>query len=240
MSRGRIGLVLAALGAAGVVAIGLGFAGAPAASDDGAHGSAQSPRANHFYGRVNRVLDGDSLRFVTTDGRTIEVRLAEIDTPEKGEPYSEAARRRLQQLALDREVAIEYFDSDTYGRLVGRVYVGETWVNAELVRAGLAVVYRRFVEDLSLCALEAEAREAGRGLWSQARRPRGYGDGGAPCSAGREGRASPGDAGPFRCAGKTRCRQMRSCAEARFYLEQCGVTTIDGDGDGIPCERLCQ
>ncbi|MCI5141792.1 MAG: hypothetical protein D3909_08725 [Candidatus Electrothrix sp. ATG1] len=41
----------------------------------------------------------------------------------------------------------------------------------------------------------------------------------------------------FACQGKTRCTQMRSCAEAKFYLRNCPGTKMDGDGDGIPCER---
>jgi cold shock CspA family protein len=42
----------------------------------------------------------------------------------------------------------------------------------------------------------------------------------------------------FRCeAGKTHCRQMRSCAEATFYIRNCPGTEMDGDGDGVPCER---
>jgi hypothetical protein len=32
---------------------------------------------------------------------------------------------------------------------------------------------------------------------------------------------------------------MTTCAEARFYLERCGLTGIDGDGDGVPCEAIC-
>jgi len=40
----------------------------------------------------------------------------------------------------------------------------------------------------------------------------------------------------FRCEGKTRCSQMRSCAEAEFYLANCPGTQMDGDNDGIPCE----
>ena len=32
---------------------------------------------------------------------------------------------------------------------------------------------------------------------------------------------------------------MRNCAEATFYLTECGLTRLDGDGDGIPCEALC-
>lgn len=40
----------------------------------------------------------------------------------------------------------------------------------------------------------------------------------------------------FTCAGKEVCREMTSCAEARFYLTQCGQKSLDGDSDGIPCE----
>lgn len=42
----------------------------------------------------------------------------------------------------------------------------------------------------------------------------------------------------FRCeASKSWCTQMASCAEAFFYQERCGVATMDGDHDGIPCEQ---
>ncbi|OYU34833.1 excalibur calcium-binding domain-containing protein [Novosphingobium sp. PASSN1] len=41
------------------------------------------------------------------------------------------------------------------------------------------------------------------------------------------------------CEGKRYCREMNSCAEANFYLNQCGVGRLDGDGDGIPCESIC-
>ncbi|MCP5154085.1 MAG: excalibur calcium-binding domain-containing protein [Ectothiorhodospiraceae bacterium] len=48
---------------------------------------------------------------------------------------------------------------------------------------------------------------------------------------------SPARAGDFRCEGKQHCSQMRSCAEAEFYLRNCPDTKIDGDGDGVPCEQ---
>ena len=41
----------------------------------------------------------------------------------------------------------------------------------------------------------------------------------------------------FHCEGKTRCPEMTSCDEAKFYLNNCPGTQMDGDGDGIPCER---
>ncbi|WP_127025075.1 excalibur calcium-binding domain-containing protein [Rheinheimera mangrovi] len=46
--------------------------------------------------------------------------------------------------------------------------------------------------------------------------------------------------GQFQCEGKQHCSEMSSCEEAEFYLEQCPNVLIDGDRDGIPCERqLC-
>ncbi|WP_419851650.1 excalibur calcium-binding domain-containing protein [Actinobacillus pleuropneumoniae] len=42
----------------------------------------------------------------------------------------------------------------------------------------------------------------------------------------------------FEC-GKRTCSQMNSCEEARFHLTQCGVSSLDRDKDGIPCESLC-
>ena len=46
----------------------------------------------------------------------------------------------------------------------------------------------------------------------------------------------PRAAPAFRCSGKRYCSEMRSCAEARFYLKHCPGTLSDGDHDGIPCE----
>lgn len=41
----------------------------------------------------------------------------------------------------------------------------------------------------------------------------------------------------FQCEGKTRCSEMRSCEEARFYLQSCPGVKMDGDHDGEPCEK---
>ena len=41
----------------------------------------------------------------------------------------------------------------------------------------------------------------------------------------------------FSCDGRTRCSQMTSCAEATYFLRNCPNTQMDGDHDGIPCER---
>jgi hypothetical protein len=47
--------------------------------------------------------------------------------------------------------------------------------------------------------------------------------------------------GEFTCDGRTRCAQMHSCEEAKFYLAHCPNVQMDGDHDGIPCEsQWCQ
>jgi hypothetical protein len=48
---------------------------------------------------------------------------------------------------------------------------------------------------------------------------------------------SPSSGG--KCGSKRYCRQMNSCQEAMYFLKQCGLTRLDGDGDGVPCESLC-
>lgn len=50
--------------------------------------------------------------------------------------------------------------------------------------------------------------------------------------------AAPAEA-EFQCGSKRTCRQMNSCAEATFHFESCGVQSLDGNGDGIACNGLC-
>lgn len=41
----------------------------------------------------------------------------------------------------------------------------------------------------------------------------------------------------FKCDGRNRCSEMRSCEEARYFLAHCPWPEMDGDNDGVPCER---
>jgi hypothetical protein len=142
---------------------------------------------------------------------------------------------------------VEQQGEDRYRRVIGRVFVGGTDVSAEQVRQGMAWVYRQYARDASLLNLEQEAREATRGLWSDphAVPPWEYRHGGpgksrvvdAPPGPERE---AQDDIPAWRCGAKRVCSEMTSCAEARYYLTQCGVSSLDGDGDGVPCEALCR
>lgn len=97
------------------------------------------------------------------------------------------------------------------------------------------------------CGQMASCAEAFEGLLSCGfRRLDGDGDG-VPCEAicggggaafGLLGAAPLARASGGSCAPKT-CRQISSCGEAMHLLNDCGLSRLDGDGDGVPCESLC-
>lgn len=41
----------------------------------------------------------------------------------------------------------------------------------------------------------------------------------------------------FNCDGRTLCSQMRSCAEATYFIQHCPNAQMDGNNDGEPCEQ---
>jgi len=41
----------------------------------------------------------------------------------------------------------------------------------------------------------------------------------------------------YSCDGREYCSQMTSCEEATFFIKNCPNTKMDGDHDGVPCER---
>jgi hypothetical protein len=183
------------------------------------------------------------------------VRLFGIDTPERGQPWADKARQALARRVFGKQVRVNDVATDRYGRTVGEVYADNVCVGCELVREGNALVYRKYTDDPILYELEAEARTARRGLWSlpeaqrvppwqwrQAGQETGAAGGGAKPPS--QSRTTPGGDGPdrsgFACGDKRFCSEMASCAEARFYLDHCGLTRIDGDGDGVPCASLCR
>jgi len=124
--------------------------------------------AAEYLGQVVGITDGDTLTLLVPDGasyKQVKVRLGEIDTPESRQPYGERAKQALSDLAYNKQARVVVQDTDKYGRTVGRVYVGSLDVNAELVKQGAAWVYRQYLKDQSLLALEEQARAAKIGLW---------------------------------------------------------------------------
>lgn len=192
--------------------------------------------------RVVGVSDGDTFTCLTAEKRHVKVRMAEIDTPESKQPYGTRARHALSDLVFGKDVKLVVQDTDRYGRTVARAYAGTTDVNAALVSQGAAWVYRQYSKDRSLIGLEDQARSAKRGLWalpeSERMKPWEWRRAGAAQRQAQ--RDSSSTDGSYSCSTRKSCGQMTSCAEARYHLEHCGNSRLDGDRDGLPCEKICR
>jgi endonuclease YncB( thermonuclease family) len=119
-----------------------------------------SAGAETIAGKVVKVADGDTITILAERKQT-RVRLANIDTPERRQPWGKKAKQALADL-----VAGEWVEVDRYGRTIGLVRVGGIEANRALVRSGNAWVYPKYNRDPGLPDIEAEARAAGLGLWS--------------------------------------------------------------------------
>lgn len=119
-------------------------------------------------GRTVRVIDGDTIEILDAAQETHRIRLHGIDTPERGQPFGDAARRALADVIAGQGVGIDVRDTDRYGRTIGIVYLGGQNVNLTLVRDGYAWWYERYAPlDDDLQDAQDAARSEGLGLWTE-------------------------------------------------------------------------
>lgn len=201
-------------------------------------------------GKVVAVIDGDTIKLLDSDKALYKIRLTGIDAPEKGQPFSNASRKHLASLVAGKDVRVESAKTDRYGRLLGKVWVQPPGcplcaktvdVNLAQIISGMAWWYRYYANEQPEQDREryksavGEAQQRKLGLWSEANPipPWAWRRGQRPASA------TP-PAAAYQCGSKRYCREMTSCAEAKFYLRSCGIASLDGDRDGLPCESICR
>jgi endonuclease YncB( thermonuclease family) len=217
---------------------------------------------------VLKVVDGDTIS-VDVRGKKEVVRLLGIDTPESVDPrkpvqcFAKEATNKMKGFVAGKSVILiddkTQGNRDKYNRLLRYVYLPDsvrTFVNGEMVKQGYAYSYRQYPTKLldKFNGFEKYAREHNLGLWGSCSvnssptktvikntAPKNI----VPTSSHtvpqtNTNEATSGTNGGFTCSGKTTCGQMTSCSEARFYLNSCGVSRLDGDKDGTPCETICR
>ena len=121
--------------------------------------------ADTFTAKVVAITDGDTIKVLNNSQQT-KIRLAEIDTPEKNQPYGKKAKKALFDLIFNKEVEVEVVTIDRYGRTVGTIFLGNQNINREMVKAGHAWVYVKYAKDETLFTLEKNAKENQLGLWA--------------------------------------------------------------------------
>ena len=188
---------------------------------------------NTLNGRVVGISDGDTLTILDSSKTQHKIRLAQIDAPESSQDFGSVSKQSLSRMCYGKEAQAKVETIDRYQRSVAIVYCDGVEANLEQVKAGLAWVYRQYASDLRYFKAESEAKSTKVGLWSMSEP--------TPPWEYRKGKPTGEKTSSKKeCGSKRTCKQMTSCAEAKFYLEECNISSLDKDKDGIPCESLCQ
>jgi micrococcal nuclease len=138
-----------------------------------------SASAKTYQGQVIKVFDGDTI-LVRINGREEFLRLREIDAPEMGghkqqgqEPWGRKSREFALSRLKDRKIRLETDEReerDAYRRLLAYIFVGNSFLNREMVQSGNAFFYRAPIRGRYAARLEeAEdaARDKGIGVWDR-------------------------------------------------------------------------
>lgn len=117
---------------------------------------------------VVAIADGDTLtaRCGQLDAyHQVKIRLAEIDAPEKGQPFGRKSRQRLAELCFHTHATIKSAGKDRYGRTIARVECEGKDAGLTMVQDGLAWAYTKYQTDPAFPRAEADARLRRAGLW---------------------------------------------------------------------------
>lgn len=112
---------------------------------------------------IARAIDGDTV--LLEDNRT--VRLVNINTPEKKERGYLEARQFLEQFEGET-VLLDVQGTEKYGRLLGKIYFEEEYLNLELVKRGLAHSFLVNDDEVTLFFnAQQRAFTAEEGIWAR-------------------------------------------------------------------------
>ena len=92
-------------------------------------------------GEVLKVVDGDTITIITNAQQTKKIRLSEIDTPERDQPWGRQASRALSKKVANKSIVAKVSGVDRYDRVIAEIFVGERNINHEMVSEGHAWAY---------------------------------------------------------------------------------------------------
>jgi micrococcal nuclease len=123
--------------------------------------------ATEITGKVIAVKDGDTIK-ILYNGKSLTIRLAHIDCPEKKQPYGAAAKKFTSDKCYGQTVTVQHENKyDRNKRLIGVVINAKGKnINEALVKAGLAWHFKKYSTQKEYAALENTARQNKIGLWA--------------------------------------------------------------------------
>lgn len=120
--------------------------------------------ADTLFGKVVKIIDGDTIHILDSSKRRHKIRLFGIDAPEKKQAYGNRAKNYLSGLIAGRVVKVEYNSLDRYKRILGVVFLEELDINAKMVSDGYAWAFVKYSDKY--INEEIQAKKNHNGLWS--------------------------------------------------------------------------
>lgn len=102
------------------------------------------------------ISDGDTLT-ARCEAQTVKIRLAEIDAPEKAQPFGSRSKQSLSDLCFKAQAEVKPQSKDRYGRTVARVNCDGIDASLHQSSAGFAWAYTKYLTDPSLPPWQAIA-----------------------------------------------------------------------------------
>lgn len=115
-------------------------------------------------GKVVGVKDGDTIE-ILVDNQKHVIRFAEVDAPEKKQPFGKKAKQFVSGKIFGKKVKVVTLKRGRYGRRIGEVFYRGVSVNEELIASGLAWQDPRYSKSLGIKALQQDAIKNRQGLW---------------------------------------------------------------------------
>ena len=132
-----------------------------------AHEEVNSQSTELIYGKITKIIDGDTLDFLTEKNNQIKVRLIEIDAPEIDQKFGSESKNNLVELCEGKEGYIEKTGEDYFGRTLARVFCGEKNANIHQLITGMAWVFDEYNKSMENYQYQFKAKKKGLGLWAE-------------------------------------------------------------------------
>lgn len=118
---------------------------------------AVSMKYKQYNGYCRHVDDMDQGKF--------RIRLDKIDAPEKKQAFGNKTKQFLSSLTFGKKVSIRYKSIDTYGRVLGVVFLDGAEINLQMVQNGYAWHYSDYDTPLHTSKPKKQARAEKKELW---------------------------------------------------------------------------
>ena len=120
-----------------------------------------------FTAKVVGIKDGDTAVVLDSLNNQTTLRLAEVDTPEKSQPFGTKAKQFTSDQIYLKTIKYVVTDTDRYGRSIAMIYydTDNKYLSAEIIKAGMGWHYKRYSTSKELAEFEISARKNKIGLW---------------------------------------------------------------------------